>query len=116
MEFIVADPTYDAEGDYQEFVAGLRKLASSVAPEFEVRDTDIGRGADWPAVLLGWSPVALFFLGRKIEENLDAWLSLAKRFAEFLRSIRERLWSHRMDGIGAALVAITGSRLPKPKT
>lgn len=75
----------------------------------------IGPGADWPA-FLGWlsmSPVpylagalALFFAGRRIEENFDAWLRMGVRLSRFFR------YNARFDKGGAAITAISAILAP----
>jgi len=105
MEIIVVDPTYDREDrDREKFINDLQTDAQSLSSDLQISDTDIGRGADWPAIFL--SIGGLFFLGKKINENLEAWVSLARKFIKFIENLRKKSWKFRIDEIGATLLAI----------
>jgi len=114
MELIFSDPYYDTdawgEGKYCAELA--RKLA-----EFDegvvATETDIGHGADLPAVLVkiftsvDWSsfltigaPAGLFLLGERINKNLDAWIEIAGKFKRLLETFRPT----RIDENGALLL------------
>lgn len=69
-----------------------RKLEHESGEKLE--DADIGPGASFPAFLLeiAASPlpyvagvIAIFFSGKKLEENLDAWPRLFQRFSSLLK-------------------------------
>lgn len=49
--------------------------------EIDKKEADIGSGADWWFTLLtiGGVSGALFLQGKKIEENIEAWLKIGKR-------------------------------------
>lgn len=105
MQIIVADPTGANEaGSFEDFVLELRSELATITKDVEIRSTDIGRGADWSVVLVTIG--GLFFLGKKIEENLDAWTSLARKFLAVLQRISERFGPYRLDEHGATLLAI----------
>lgn len=93
MELIYADKYYDSpnyiEGEY------LKKIQEDLL-EFDnnlnATIGDIGHGADWPVVLielfneLNWDSIlkvgaipTVFFLGKKINENLDAWFEISRK-------------------------------------
>lgn len=46
-----------------------------------VEDGNIGFGADWSVVIASFSK--LFFIGKSINENLDAWLDLSRKLKRF---------------------------------
>lgn len=102
MQLIVPDPTYDHPernlDDYKSFLASeLLQFASS----YELTETDIGRGASEPCFLVeilklvksvGFIaiPFILFFQGKRINDNLDAWVQIAKKIYRSVRKIKER--------------------------
>jgi len=105
VELIIPDPTYGSEnGDHEGFVAALRRELCRIRTDAEIREVNIGRGADLPAVLVVL--LGLYFLGEKIEKNLDAWVSLAKKFSSVLRGVTRRFGSFRTCPKGASLLAI----------
>lgn len=105
MEIIVIDPTYDhPEKNREEFLKELKEYALSLSDNLQLSDVDIGRGASLPGVLLLIG--GLFFLGKKINENIEAWISLAKKFKMFIENLRKKSWAYRIDEEGATLLAI----------
>lgn len=84
MQVIVPDPSYDREDkvDRTEFVRELELKFADLSDSVSIRDSDIGRAADWPAILLTVS--GLFFLAKPVNDNLDAWAVLAKKFRAVL--------------------------------
>jgi hypothetical protein len=48
----------------------------------------------------------LFFSGKKIGENLDAWISLAKRFHGLIKRIKARYGAALVDQRGAELLVV----------
>lgn len=67
------------------------RIISELKKEFSLKvndERDIGCGADWPFVpviingLIGVG--AIFFLGKKIEENLEAWAKIGKRLKNII--------------------------------
>jgi len=106
MELIVVDPTYDHEGrDPNEFLSALRRELSGVSKTFDCRDVDIGFAADWPAILAIFT--GLFFLGKPINDNIEAWFSLAKKFKSMLKQIAQKFGHYRIDETGATLLGIS---------
>ena len=104
MELIVVDPTYpENEQNREQFIQDLRNELDSLSSDIKIEDTDIGRGADWPAVL---AVIGLFFLGKMINENLDAWIAIGKKFSFLLGTLAEKFGAYRIDQEGASLVAI----------
>mgnify|MGYP003644463909 CR=1 FL=1 len=100
----------DASYDNPDYYDGLDEIQASkmflneTSKRFELpaREANIGAGADWPAValeaieyikerdavLLG---IALFFSGKKINDNLDAWLSIGQKLKNSLAGCRSVL-------------------------
>jgi len=105
MEIIIIDPTYDHdESERPQFLAELKNDLTELSGEIQTVEADVGFGADWPAVLaiLG----GLFLLGKPIDENIDAWFSLAKKFKKVIDKIKARSWQYRIDDSGASLIAL----------
>lgn len=117
MELIFADEYYDSP-DFKEgaFSKDLKKELIEFDSQIDAIDGDIGHGADWPVVLIelfneiDWSSVfkvgtisTVFFLGKKINENLDAWLAIGKK----LKKLFEKKQPKRIDEKAALLMALT---------
>ena len=114
MELIISDALYDTpeweEGKYSE------QLASQLVqfdPDVSVKDTDIGKGADWPVVVveifnkIDWSSLlgvagvgGLFLMGEKINKNIDAWLEIGKK----LGSLIDKFKPARVDEYAALVI------------
>ena len=87
----VIDETYGQDGDdwEQQSAAFKKKIEAEHQRPFEYED--IGRGASQPAffvTLIELLPypgaIALFFTGKKINENIEAWGKLYERLKNFL--------------------------------
>lgn len=115
MELLFRDETYPEDGDFDVFLKELKADLLQIDSEVSLRSANIGKGADYPVVLaqifasFSWpsaaviaGPVAFFFLGKRIKENADAWIDLAKRFSELLKK-RKPL---RLDAKGSFLIAL----------
>lgn len=105
MELIIADPTYDHSGrDREKFLSDLKSDLSSISNQYQLKDVDIGFGADWPAILaiLG----GLFLLGKPINENIEGWKELSNRFVSLIEKIRRKFGAYRIDENGASLIVI----------
>ena len=74
----------------------LKDISSSI----EIKSENIGAGADWIVVIV--SIAGIFFLGEKINKNLEAWISLSKRFISLLKQTKASF----IDSSGAKLIAI----------
>jgi hypothetical protein len=73
----------------------------------ETRET--GWGAGIPTLILIFSGLtALFFSAKKIEENLDSWIRLARRFTSAFRKLSDRGRVYLSD---AAAVTLALSRI-----
>ena len=95
------------------------RFRDNLVAEFQLpfEETDIGTGAGvqafWTTLTDTWpfvAAAALFFSGKKIEENLEAWHKLFKRLTPFIN--RGAIF----DRDGAAVLAIEGLRLALGKT
>lgn len=105
LELLIPDPTYDhPERDRPTFLADLRETLEELGTPFDLRDTDIGPAAGLPAILVVLS--GLFFLGKPINENLDAWIALGRKFGPVVRRIATRFAEPRLDENGAVLLAL----------
>lgn len=116
MELIFADTHYDTQG----YIVG--KYSSELLPSLtayddnaRVTDDDIGYGADWPVVVasifesVDWNSVfkisaipAIFFLGKKINENIEAWLEIKDKLISLIKKIKPT----RIDEKAALLIII----------
>ena len=105
MELIIVDPTYDhSDRDRDKFLSDLETELSSISREYELKDVDIGFGADWPAILVILG--GLFLLGKPINENIEGWLRLSNKFVSLIKRIRRKFGPYRIDENGASLIAI----------
>jgi hypothetical protein len=87
--------------------AGLRELEAILAEldkHHSVTETNIGHGADWTVLLLTLG--GIFMFGEKIQKNLDAWISLAKRVVGLLKRLSKKFRVVRVDASGAVALAI----------
>jgi hypothetical protein len=90
----IPDATYDNPDYYQGFddVQASKRFLEETSEKFRLsgRIANIGTGADWPAIALEVvdyikekdaiiASIALFFAGKKINENLDGWLSIGRK-------------------------------------
>ena len=117
MEIIFNDPYYDSENEGKDFTLELKARLAPFDSEAGIFGTDIGHGADAPAYLVqlftsvDWSTLltasgvgvgATFFLGKKINENIDAWLEIAGK----VKKIIDTLSPSRIDEHAATLIAL----------
>jgi hypothetical protein len=92
--------------DDEYYPSESEKFRQAVEDEFECKflESNIGAGADVPAYVtfIGVAGVALalFFSGKRIEENFDAWIRLASRLARFFHR------SPVFDRQGSAVLAV----------
>jgi len=108
MELLIVDRTYtDWEGDRENYITLLKGELSKFDNSFKLEETDIGHGADLPMFLAIFSGAAtLFFLGKKINENLDSWVSIGQKFHKLVTTLRERFGETKIDENGASFLAI----------
>lgn len=84
---------YDYEkGEYRHEYLEEIKLALSdlgaLEDQVEFDEADIGVGASVEAIVV--IILALFFTGKSINENIDAWVKLAKRLKGVLKKLKTR--------------------------
>lgn len=105
---------YVPDATHAECEIASSRFRDTLVTEFQLpfEETDIGTGAGelafWTTLTETWpvvAAIALFFGGKKIEENLDAWQKLFKRLRPFID--RGAIF----DRDGAAVLAIEGLRL-----
>lgn len=102
IEVIVGDPTFDnPKLNRVEFLSDLRARVGRTFPEFSLEDCDIGTGSDWPAILL--VILGVFFLGKRINDNLDAWIAIGKKLKDFTGSLKG---GYRVNERGALVLAV----------
>jgi len=105
MEIIISDISYDNISiDINQYIDELRSRAKEFAEDVQVEKTEIGYGADWPVYLL--IIYGIFLQGKRISENLDSWISIARKFCSFIEYIEDKFKAYRLDEEAATLVAI----------
>jgi len=115
MELIFVDPYYDSVDEGKDFSPELMSLLTPYDESPRIHHTDIGHGAASPAYLveifssIDWSTFltasgvgATFLMGKRIQENLDAWIELSERIGKLVLSLHPS----RIDEKAAALLAI----------
>lgn len=116
IQIFIPDASYD--NDLVSATEFKRKLVEQIksieadGSKIKARpllQANIGAGADWPAFLAEiipsiiphaplYAPLALFFMGKKINENMDAWISIGEKLYRLLQLTGG--WLNR----GAALI------------
>lgn len=116
MELLFGDPYYDSKDwDPRQYATELAEVIADVDPNVRTVETNVGHGADFPSVLveflvgLDWSAILgpvtagiLFFQGKRINENLDGWIDIAKK----IKSLIKRLTPTRLDEKAAVLLVL----------
>jgi hypothetical protein len=101
MQLIFSDPYYDSE-DWDEYLYAkeLKSWLLDYDDNLLLYHVDTGHGADFPGVLvelfdsLDWkvvsasSAAAVFLLGDKINKNLEAWVSIAKKLSALIEKCK----------------------------
>lgn len=106
MELIINDISYDnPDIDHSSVLIDIRAELEYLSKDIALEERDIGQAADWPVILAIIS--GLYFLGKPIQENLDAWISLSQRFLTLIKKLHTRFRSCRIDLNGATLLALT---------
>ena len=114
MQPIPALKIYIPDTTHAEYESASSRFRDTLIAEFQLpfEETDIGTGAGeqafWTTLTDAWpfvAAVAVFFSGKKIDENLEAWQKLFKRLGPFIN--RGAIF----DRDGAAVLAIEGLRL-----
>lgn len=104
MRILFSDPTYDHEDAYppERFQGELHSRAAGVS-EYSLEERDLGHGASWPMFLASF--VVLFLSGKRINENLDAWIALARKFQGFCDWIKTKCVALWVDEDGASALS-----------
>lgn len=85
MEIIIPDISYDTEKIKQKnLIKEIKKDFRSFSKDFEIKEADIGRGADWP-VIIGIIGIAINLPG-----FLESSINLAKKFVDFMNNIKNK--------------------------
>jgi len=112
MEIIIAVPEeyWDREHNSDEPTEGYIHSVKQVISDLGIRVEDIshescgiGRGAEGTALIL--ILVGLFFLGKRIEENMEAWIKIGRQIGRVLQKISAKGQVYLSQPV-AALVAI----------
>ena len=116
MEILFTDPYYDSETPEKDYSPELIELLSPFNTDISIHNTDVGHGADCPAYLaqvftsIDWSTFltasgagATFLLGKKINENIDAWIEIAGK----VKMLIGKLTPYRIDENAATLLALS---------
>jgi hypothetical protein len=105
---------FNPDATHSECEDASSRFRDRLVVEFQLpfEETDIGTGAGlqafWTALTDAWpivAAIAVFFSGKKIDENLEAWQKLFQRLEPFID--RGAIF----DRDGAAVLAIEGIRL-----
>lgn len=107
----IPDATYDRPNEPREWEIRSEEFRRTLEREFEASfsKSNLDGGADWPAFVTNiiTSPYILvagtlyvFFKGKEVKENLEAWIQLGKSAKRFF----ER--NPRFDRQSAALIAL----------
>ena len=115
MEILFTDPYYDSQTPEKDYSQELIEHLSPYDTEVVINKTDVGHGADCPAYLVqifstvDWSTFltasgagATFLLGKKIKENIEAWLEIARK----VQGLIGKLAPYRVDENAATLLAM----------
>jgi len=103
IQIFIPDGSYDNETvSAKDFESKLCQQLKSIEDK-EVKispltEANIGSGADWPSFMAEIIPLgpyagglALFFLGKTINENLDAWVAIGGKIARIIQLVGGRL-------------------------
>lgn len=115
MEILFTDPYYDSPTPGKDYSPELIENLSPYDTEVAIHNTDVGHGADCPAYLVqlfssvDWATFltasgagATFLLGKKINENIEAWIEIAGK----VKRLIDKLAPYRVDENAAALLAM----------
>lgn len=115
MELLYGDKYYDKEGwELGKYSGELKSSLREIDTEVDTVDTDVGLGASEPSVLveifksINWATLltvaipGVFLLGKKINENIAAWVEIARKVKHLLKKHPPA----RIDEKAALLVAL----------
>lgn len=107
MKLLVPNREYtDFEGDAAELRQDIADTVADLGP-YEMTETDIGPGADWPMFLITVSALgSAFLLGKQINESLDAWVEIGRKLRRAIERLRSKHGAVRVDEDGAKVLMI----------
>jgi len=76
---------------------------NAISKENKLIESNIGSGADALVIVIIIS--GLFLLGKKINENLDAWIELSKKFKKLFSKLKKK--GCLIDSNGSTLIALS---------
>jgi hypothetical protein len=105
MIVFVSDYSYDnPEVERSDVEQRVRAVFGALFPDVGLSRSDIGRGADWPTIVVALG--GIFFLGKRISENVEAWCSLAGKFGQAIRQLSAQGAAFRVDEEACQLLAL----------
>ncbi|SDK51469.1 hypothetical protein SAMN05660337_0690 [Maridesulfovibrio ferrireducens] len=115
MKLIYLDYSYEEFGEEGKFKhKTILNALSEIDPNYEIKETDVGHGADLPALVvslltdlpelaqIGLASLAIFFQGKRINKNIDAWISITKK----INNLFSKNKPYRIDKTAATAIAI----------
>ena len=101
MEIIIPDISYDNEKIKQkDVIKEIKKDLLDFSNDFEIKETDIGRGADWPVIL------AVIAITISLPGFLESCINLSEKFIGFLNKIKNKYGGIYVCEQCASLLAI----------
>jgi len=85
MEIIIPDKTYISGENKNKFKKELYNDFKILSQNISIKETDIGHGADWPAIIL---IIAIFLQGDNLNNNIEGWFSMAKKFVKLMSKFK----------------------------
>ena len=104
MQILLYDKYYDSkhyENNPSKFKNELMFYFKDLDKDVKTFNADIGHGADCPSIIINFfsnfnfkeiitaSLISLFFLGEKINKNIDAWLSIFNKVSKLVKILIE---------------------------
>lgn len=107
MKILVSIPEseWDVNSDSlanQHFIDEVLENIKPVCENVEVKQASMPLGADWPLLAI---LAAVLVRGKDINETIDNWTGIAKKFRHFLLFIRDRKLKVFVDRDSAKLIA-----------
>lgn len=106
MEMIISSHSFDTEFGYEDrnsILESIDQELSQLNSEYSIEDFNIGRGADFPGVLV--TIASVFYVIKEINYNIDSILSLSKKIQAVIFAIK-RFASIRIDSEGSLHITL----------
>jgi hypothetical protein len=105
MELIVTIPEIEWDEDSpfyakETYISKAKKQVEELTEDIEIKFANIGTAADWPTLLL---LINIFLSGKNINEAIDGWIELAKKF--------KNVFSRLKENCGTTLISRDAARL-----